>query len=94
MYASSDSGQSWERLNYATGLLAWPAKGRIYLVDVGGRVLVSRDGGRTLRKRGAIGGEPAALLGQGAEEVYVALHDGTIKRSVDGGVTWTLRSTP
>ena len=28
------------------------------------------------------------------DELSVALHDGTIKRSIDGGATWTVRSTP
>lgn len=94
MYESRDAGKSWERLNSAIGLLAWPASNRLYLVDDRGRVLTSTDGGRTLRERGEIGGQPAALLGQEADELYVALHDGTIKRSSDGGASWTVRSRP
>jgi len=57
-------------------------------------VLVSSDGGRRLVRRGEIGGQAAALLAEGQDELYVALHDGTIKRSTDGGATWTVRSTP
>jgi hypothetical protein len=94
MYESRDDGQTWERLNYAAGLLAWPAPNALYLIDELGKVLVSADGGRRLRQRGEIGGQPAALLGQGRDELYVALHDGTIKRSADGGISWTVRSTP
>jgi len=26
MYASSNGGQSWKRLNYAVGLMAWPTR--------------------------------------------------------------------
>ena len=55
---------------------------------------MSADGGRTLTARGEIGGQPAALLAVGEDELYVALHDGTIKRSTDGRATWTVRSSP
>jgi hypothetical protein len=33
-------------------------------------------------------------VAEGPKEFYAALHDGTIKRSTDGGATWTVRSTP
>ncbi len=94
MYESRNDGQSWKRLNDAVGLLAWPAPNRLYLVDGLGQVLASPNGGRTLMKRGEIGGEPAALLAVGTDELYAALHDGTIKRSKDGGASWTVRSSP
>lgn len=94
MYASSDGGENWTRLNYAVGLLAWPTPNQLYLVNDSGAVLVSTDGGRRLKQRGDIGGQPAALLGQNADELYVALHDGTVKRSNDGGKTWRVRSSP
>lgn len=93
LYESRDGGENWRRVGNAVGLLAWPASSRLYVVDGGGRVFSSRDG-RDLRPRGEIGGEPAALLAQGAAELYAALHDGTIKQSTDGGATWTVRSTP
>jgi len=94
MYESGNGGDSWKRLNYAVGLLAWPTPGRLYLVDDQGDVLVSSNGGRTLTRQGEIGGQPAALLAVGKDELYVALHDGTIKRSADGGIIWTVRSRP
>lgn len=94
MYASSDGGQSWKRLNDAVGHLAWPNRQRLYLVDDTGKALMSADGGRKLTQRGEIGGQPAALLAVAKDELYVALHDGTIKRSTDGGATWTVRSRP
>lgn len=94
LFASSDGGGSWSRLNDAVGLLAWPVAERLYLVADQGSVLASSDGGRTLARRGEIGGQPAAFLAVGEDELYAALHDGTIKRSTDGGVTWTVRSTP
>ena len=94
LFESRDGGESWSRVGEAVGLLAWPTRVRLYLVAGGGQVLASRNGGRRLDHRGEIGGQPAALLAQTANELYVALHDGTIKRSTDGGASWVVRSTP
>jgi hypothetical protein len=55
---------------------------------------VSNDGGRSFVQRSDIGGEPAALLADEPGEIYVALHDGTIKRSADDGTNWSVRTTP
>lgn len=94
VFASRDGGQRWTRVSETVGLLAWPRRDRLYLAAGDGRVLASADGGRRLRARGEIGGRPAALLAGPAGDLYVALHDGTIKRSTDGGSTWAVRSTP
>jgi hypothetical protein len=94
LFESRDGGDTWSRVGEAVGLLAWPKRERLYLVAGGGQVFTSGDGGRRLRHLGEIGGQPAALLAQAARELYVALHDGTIKRSTDGGSTWVVRSTP
>jgi hypothetical protein len=92
LFESRDGGESWRRVSEAVGLLAWPA--RLYLVAGGGRLFASQDGGRRLEHRGEIGGQPAALVAEGSNELYVALHDGTIKRSTNGGASWVVRSTP
>jgi hypothetical protein len=94
LYESRDGGRSWNTIGDAVGLLAWPTPERLFLVDGGGNVFQSTNGGGRFERRGKIGGEPAALLGQGADELYAALHDGTIKHSTDGGSTWSVRSTP
>jgi hypothetical protein len=94
MYASQNGGASWKLLNEAVGLIAWPAAKQLYLVDGQGKVLASSNGGLTLTKRGEVGGQPAAFLAVGTDELYVALHDGTIKRSTDSGATWSVRSSP
>ena len=94
MYESRNDGNSWTRLNPTVGLLAWPTPDALYLVDGLGRVRFSDDRGRRLQQRGQIGGEPAALLAQERDELYIALHDGTIKRSTDAGATWVERSRP
>jgi photosystem II stability/assembly factor-like uncharacterized protein len=92
LFESRDGGESWKRVSEAVGLLAWP--GRLFLITGGGHVFASRDGGRRLEREGEIGGQPAAVVAEGPRELYVALHDGTIKRSSDGGATWRVRSTP
>ena len=92
LFESRTSGRSWSRVSEAVGLLAWPEQ--LYLVAGGGQVFASPDGGRRLEHRGEIGGQPAALLAQSANDLYVALHDGSIKRSTDGGTSWVLRSEP
>jgi hypothetical protein len=94
LYESRDSGESWEQIGAPVGLLAWPTPGRLFMVDGGGNVSVSANGGGRFESRGSIGGQPAAFLGQGADELFAALHDGTIKHSTDGGATWSVRSTP
>ena len=94
LYESRDGGRSWKQMGNQVGLLAWPVTGKLFLVDGGGDVFLSTDGGNTFERRGAIGGQPAALLGQGPDELFVALHDGTVKRSTDGGVAWNIRALP
>ncbi len=94
LYESRDGGRSWERIGNPVGLLAWPARDRLYLLDSGGAVFLSTDGGARFERQASLGDQPAAFLGQSADELYAALHDGTILRSGDGGATWTTRSTP
>jgi hypothetical protein len=38
--------------------------------------------------------EPATFEATGPDELYVALHDGRIKRPSDGGRTWVLHHRP
>jgi hypothetical protein len=94
LYRSPDEGRTWKRLNGAVGLLAWPTAKSLYLVDGGGRVSVSRNTGVSWTPMGDVGGQPAAFLAQRTQTLYVALHDGTVKRTGDGGRTWVVRSRP
>jgi photosystem II stability/assembly factor-like uncharacterized protein len=93
LYESRDGGRSWERIGNPVGLLAWPVRDRLYLVDRGGAVFLSTNGGGRFERRGSLGGQAAALLAH-ADELYAALHDGTILRSTDGGGRWKVRSAP
>ena len=89
LFTSSDAGRRWRPLSRdRVGLLAWA--GALYLVDGKGQVHRSDSAGRRWAKVGAIGGQPAAFASAG-RELYVALHDGTVKRSADGGRSWRVR---
>ena len=94
LFRSSSGGREWTGLMAEVGLIAWPEKDVIYFVARNGDVLVSSGAGDSWMKRGNIRGQPAAFLGRSARELYVALHDGTIKRSTDGGRSWRVRSRP
>jgi hypothetical protein len=91
-YSSGDAARGWRPLGTDPGLLAWIRRA-LCRVGRGGDVSCSGDGGGSWQTVGAIGGQPAAFDSAG-HELYVALHDGTIKRSPDGGETWTVRTTP
>lgn len=94
IFGSADAGESWRPLRDDTaGVLAWPAPDRLYLVDGQGQVHQSGDGGRQWQPAGSIGGQPAAFIAH-ESDLYAALADSTVKRSTDGGASWTLRATP
>jgi hypothetical protein len=92
-YSSSDAGQGWRPRGDEAGFFAWPGAGALFLVRLGGAVARSADAGRSWQQAGHIDGRPAAFESAG-DELYVALHDGTIKRSGDGGLSWRVRSRP
>ena len=93
VFVSTNEGGSWKPLrNDLVGLLTWPRSDRFYLVDGQGQVLLSSDAGENWQTQGSIGGPPAAFVSHG-QELYAALADGTVRRSTDGGASWTVRTT-
>lgn len=94
LFSSRNAGQTWRPLEPgAVGLLSWPEPGKLLMIDVEGTARVSGDAGRSWREAGGtIGGQPAAFTSHGTD-LYAALPDGTVKRSVDGGQTWRVRAT-
>ncbi len=93
IFISPDEGRRWRPLREdVAGLLAWPTADRLYLVDARGQVLLSSDAGANWQTQGNIGGQPAAFIAQ-KDGLYAALGDGTVKRSTDGGASWTVRTT-
>jgi hypothetical protein len=94
LYVSANEGRRWRSLTGDSGLLAWPAPNRLYLIRSDGAVSVSDDSGKGWRQVGQIGGAPAAFEAEGPSDLYAALHDGTVQRSTDGGASWEVRSKP
>jgi hypothetical protein len=93
LYVSRDGGRGWRPLGGPGGLLAWTEDGSLQLVGADGQVQLSDDAGTSWERRGEVGGPPAAF-DQSGTDLYVALHDGTVKKSSDHGESWSLRSRP
>jgi len=92
LLASTDGGEGWRTIDDALqGLLAWPTKDRLYRVDGQGRVFVSSDGAAHWKAVGKVDGQPAAFIADG-NTLYVALDDGPVLHSGDGGRSWSLRA--
>lgn len=95
LISSSDAGRAWRPLRKdLAGLLAWPNRDALFLVDADGAVWRSANAGRTFEQVGSVGARPEAFAAGGARELYAAVHGGTVVGSTDGGVTWRTRSTP
>ena len=92
IYSSQDGGKSWQKRSTLAGLVVWRTPRELVLVDSDGSVYASRDG-RSWREIGEVGGQPSAFESE-RDGIYVALHDGTIKSSSDGGASWSIRSRP
>ena len=94
LYLSVDAGRHGRPIAGPRGLLSWPAPERLYLVDGQGEVAAADGAGERWALQGEIGGRPSAFEAAGADQLYAALHDGTIKESADAGATWSERSRP
>jgi hypothetical protein len=92
LHESGDGGRSWTGTPGPAGLVAWPRRGSPVVLTAGGDLL-ERDRGSRWARTGNAGGQPAAFEAED-DGLYVALHDGTVRRSTDGGRSWTLRSAP
>ena len=88
---SADAGARWRPLEAPVGLLAWPESKSLYLVDAAGRVHISEDAGRDWKVVGRVGAQPAAFAASRADDLFVALVDGTLIESPDGGASWAPR---
>lgn len=95
LFSSTDTGRTWRPLrDDIAGLLAWPAKKALYLVDADGAVSRSPDGGRQFKRVGEVGAQPEAFAANGGRELYAAVQGGEVLMSNDGGQGWRTRSTP
>jgi photosystem II stability/assembly factor-like uncharacterized protein len=95
LFQSADGGRTWRPVgDDVTGLLAWPARAALYVVDRRGSVATSSNGGKTFRPVGEIGAQPEAFSAAEPRELYAAVAGGKVLSSTDGGASWRTRSTP
>jgi hypothetical protein len=88
-FASGDGGRTWRQRDAIPNVrFSWPESDQLYRIDPGGPVKVSADGGGRWEDRGTTGGEPQALTVDADGKLYVALLDGTVTVSSDGGRTF------
>ena len=95
LYASADMGDGWRPVGEGRSpRLDWPARDTLMRADADGQFQVSADGGRTWERRGRIEGEPYKVRAVDAERAFVALSDGTILATEDGGRSFATRFEP
>ena len=93
---SSDGGRSWTSVSQTPQLavLAWNDAEELIGIAVDGSVQASADGGLTWSRRGDVGGEPEAMTVadvDGQPVLFVAVSEGRIVESADGGRSFELR---
>jgi hypothetical protein len=94
LFASTDGGARWLPLDAAEGArLAWPAPGALFRATADGTVERSADGSRW-ETVGRVPGEPYKFKAESAEHLYLALSDGTIMETRDGGRRWEAAFRP
>jgi hypothetical protein len=95
LFRTEDGGRSWRPLQAGKGIrLAWPAPDRLYRAEKDGAVKVSADGGTTWKDTGRVPGEPYKFDAVSAQEVFLALSDGTIMHTTDGSQSWDTAFRP
>lgn len=90
LYRSEDAGERWRQLDLGEGIrLAWPEGGPIVRAEKDGTISASEDRGATFRPVGKVEGEPYKFeTTDDPQHLYLALSDGTILETTDGGKTW------
>ena len=88
---SRDEGRTWRRVSDQIPLLGWASAEQLFLLDQDGQVRLSRDGGRSAAAQGRVDGEPVSFMADDSG-IYVALADGRVMRSTNGGSTFTVRA--
>ena len=89
LFRSDNLGGSWRPLEVGRGIrLSWEAGGPVYRADIDGTIKTSGDRGETWKQVGKVPGEPYKFKQVGAQELFLALSDGTIVHTTDGGRGW------
>jgi len=95
LYRTEDGGDSWRPADQGRApRLDWPEGGPLMRADQDGLFQVSEDGGQTWQRAGRIDGEPYEVRATSPQAAFVALSDGTIVETTDGGRSFTDRFRP
>ena len=92
VHRSEDGGRSWRLIAQQSGLIAHSGAALV-LITAEGTVHEATKDGASLHRIGHIGGQPAAFEST-SQGLLVALHDGIVEQSTDGGRQWSVRSRP
>lgn len=95
LFRSEDEGRRWRGIEAGEGIrLAWTAGDTVLRADKDGTVQRSDDRGRTFEPIGRVPGEPCKFKSLDRERHLLALSDGTIVETKDGGAKWTVVFEP
>lgn len=95
LFRSEDGGEKWRGILSGQGMrLTWPAPDMLLRADKDGRVYRSGDRGQTFQPVGKVPGEPYKFKSVDAQRHFLALSDGTIVATEDGGKTWRTEFKP
>ena len=93
-FVSTNGGQSWRPRDTTFGArLIWPSEDSLYSIDRNGLIRVSKDGGRSFEDIGDVGGLPSEVASGRKNELLVAVIGGKLRRSRDGGKSWSTAAT-
>jgi hypothetical protein len=90
LYKTDDGGERWRPLTPGVfQRLAWTSDGTVIRAEQDGTLTVSHDRGLTFEPLAEIEGEPYKFkTTDDPSHLYLALSDGTITETLDGGRTW------
>ena len=88
IFRSTDGGKKWRPIQAGEGTrLAWPAPDALYRAEKDGTIEVSETAGDTFKPVGRVPGEPYKFKAVGPDHLYLALSDGAILETTNGGKT-------
>ena len=90
LYFTENAGRRWRPGELGASFrLAWPAGGSIVRAEQDGTISTSDDRGSTWTKIGTVPGEPYKIeTTDDPQHLYMALSDGSILETTDGGKAW------
>jgi len=95
LFRSEDEGERWRAIAPGEGIrLAWAEGDTVLRADKDGTVQRSTDRGQTFKRIGKVPGEPYKFKTLDAQRHFLALSDGTIVETKDGGENWAVVFKP